>query len=93
MQLFKNNVFVKAAVVVLVVFCLVMIVSMQIEYNELRARRDVLLAELDAINVRIQTVQSALNAPFDEEYIIKIAREKLNLRLPEEVVFYNDLID
>ena len=29
---------------------------------------------------------------FDDEYIIKIAREKLNLRLPEEIVYYNNLI-
>ena len=29
----------------------------------------------------------------DEEYIIDIAKEKLNLRLPEEIIFYNNLYD
>ena len=27
----------------------------------------------------------------DDDYIIRIAKEKLNLRLPEEIIFYNDL--
>ena len=27
---------------------------------------------------------------FDLEYVIEIAREKLHLRLPGEVIFYND---
>lgn len=70
----------------------VSIVKLQLEYNSLKMRRDVLAAEIQATSERIEMLQTTLDAPFDDEYIIKIAREKLNLRLPEEIVYYNNLI-
>ena len=36
-------------------------------------------------------LEEKLKAPVDEKYIIDIAKDKLNLRLPEEIMFYNDL--
>ena len=70
----------------------VSIVKLQLEYNSLKMRRDVLAAEIHATSERIEMLQTTLDTPFDDEYIIKIAREKLNLRLPEEIVYYNNLI-
>ena len=70
----------------------VSIVKLQLEYNSLQVRRDALLAEIQNTGERIEMLQSSLDMPFDDEYIIKIAREKLNLRLPEEIVYYNNLI-
>lgn len=70
----------------------VSVVKLQLEYNSLKMRRDVLAAEIQATSERIEMLQTTLDTPFDDEYIIKIAREKLNLRLPEEIVYYNNLI-
>ena len=70
----------------------VSIVKLQLEYNSLKVRRDALLAEIQNTGERIEMLQSSLDTPFDDDYIIKIAREKLNLRLPEEIVYYNNLI-
>ena len=70
----------------------VSIVKLQLEYNSLKMRRDVLAAEIQATSERIEMLQTTLDTPFDDEYIIKIALEKLNLRLPEEIVYYNNLI-
>lgn len=70
----------------------VSIVKLQLEYNSLQVRRDALLAEIQNTGERMEMLQSSLDMPFDDEYIIKIAREKLNLRLPEEIVYYNNLI-
>ena len=39
----------------------------------------------------IEALQDQLEAPFDDDYVIRIAREKLNLSLPQEIIFYNDL--
>jgi hypothetical protein len=36
-------------------------------------------------------LQAQIDAPFDRDYVIKIAKEKLNLSLPQEIIFYNDL--
>jgi cell division protein FtsB len=70
----------------------VSIVKLQLEYNSLKVRRDALITEIENTGERIEMLQSSLDMPFDDEYIIKIAREKLNLRLPEEIVYYNNLI-
>lgn len=70
----------------------VSIVKLQLEYNSLKVRRDALLAEIQNTGERIEMLQSSLDTPFDGDYIIKIAREKLNLRLPEEIVYYNNLM-
>ena len=89
----KNNLFFKLAVGFLVLFCVIMVFTLQLQYNTLKEQRDALAADIAATEERIDAVQAALDTPFDDDYVIKIAREKLNLRLPEEVVFYNDLND
>ena len=47
--------------------------------------------EKEVPELKIDELQSRLDEEIDEEYIMRIAREKLNYRLPEEIIFYNDL--
>jgi cell division protein FtsB len=91
MNSWKNSVMFRATLLILVLFSIIMIVHLQLEYNSLRAKRDALEAQVSAAEDRVEALNSALETPFDDEYIIRVAREKLNLRLPEEIVFYNDL--
>lgn len=88
----KNNVFLRTSLFLLVVFCIVAIVTLQLEYNRLRTKRDALMDEISQAEERVNSLEEALDAPFDDDYVIKVAREKLNYRLPEEIVFYNDLV-
>ena len=88
----KNSGFFRAIVFSMMVVGVVSIVKLQLEYNSLKMRRDALILEIQNTFERIEMLQSSLDTPFDDEYIIKIAREKLNLRLPEEIVYYNNLI-
>lgn len=88
----KNNVFLRTSLFLLVVFCIVAIVTLQLEYNRLRIKRDALMDEISQAEERVNSLEEALDAPFDDDYVIKVAREKLNYRLPEEIVFYNDLV-
>ncbi len=93
MHAMKSNFFFRFALLFLAVCCIGMLVALQVKNNTLSRERDALLAQIDEGEARVQSVQAVLDTPFDEEYVIKIAREKLNLRLPEEIVFYNDLND
>ncbi len=93
MQNLKNNLLFKLALCALAVCCVVMIVSLQLQYNRLKQQKDILAAEITEAEARIEAVQDMLDMPFDHDYVIRIAREKLNLRLPEEIVFYNDLTE
>ena len=92
MHRFRNNGFFRVIIFAMMIIGVVSIVKLQLEYNSLKTRRDALVVEIQDTYERIEQLQTSLNTPFDEEYIIKIAREKLNLRLPEEIVYYNNLI-
>ena len=92
MHRFKNSGFLRVIIFAMMIVGVVSIVKLQLEYNSLQVRRDALLAEIQNIGERMEMLQSSLDMPFNDEYIIKIAREKLNLRLPEEIVYYNNLI-
>jgi cell division protein FtsB len=92
LQNWKNSGFFRVLIFTFMIIGVVSVVKLQLEYNSLKMRRDVLAQEIQATSERIEMLQTTLDSPFDDEYIIKIAREKLNLRLPEEIVYYNNLI-
>ena len=92
MHRWKNSGFFRVMIFAMMIVGVVSIVKLQLEYNSLKVRRDALIMEIENTGERIEMLQSSLDMPFDDEYIIKIAREKLNLRLPEEIVYYNNLI-
>ena len=83
--------FVKIAIFALTVFAVITIVQLQLTFNEYRAKRDELQSEVDALKDQADELRSQIEAEIDRDYIISIAKEKLNLRLPEEIIFYNDL--
>lgn len=86
-----GNIFVRVAVLVLLIAAFVLSARLLMEYNDLRDQADTLRAEIAATEQNIEALQAQLDAPFDEDYVIKIAKEKLNLSLPQEIIFYNDL--
>ncbi len=86
----SRNLFVKLALLVLSVFCFVTIITLQLENNSLLTEVTALDTQIQAYHVYIDELQATLDAPMDEEYVANIAREKLGLRYPQEVVFYSD---
>lgn len=87
----RSNIFVKAAAVVFIVFCAVTIVKMQFEFNSLKEDKAEVEEQIKAYELKIDELEARLEEEFDTEYIMRVAREKLNFRLPEEIIFYNDL--
>lgn len=87
----KSNIFIKAATFVFIVFCTVTIIKMQFEFNNLKEDKAKVEEQIKNYELKIDELQARLEEDFDTEYIMRIAREKLNFRLPEEVIFYNDL--
>lgn len=87
----KTSVFVKAAILVFAIFAVISVVELQFQYNDYKAERDMLKADVNALEEEVEQLQNQLETPMDDEYIIEVAEEKLALRLPEEIIFYNDL--
>ena len=64
---------------------------MQFEFNSLKEDKAAVEEQIKAYELKIDELQARLDEEFDTDYIMRIAREKLNFRLPEEIIFYNDL--
>lgn len=88
----KINAIIKATVTIFMVAAIILIIKLQFDANSLEAERNELQSEISQAEEKLAELQNHLNSPFNEDYIIEIARKKLNMRLPEEIVFYNDLL-
>lgn len=86
----KFSFFAKLTILVVICFCVVNIVKLRFDYNELRDREAELSAQKQQYEEKIDQLQSDLNHEMDNDYIMRIAREKLNYYLPDEIIFYNN---
>ncbi len=86
----RLNFFIKLTILVVICFCAVNIIRLRTEYNSLRAEEAELRAQKEAYQEEIDRLKAELAHPMDDEYVMRIAREKLGYYLPDEVIFYND---
>ena len=89
----KHSFLFSIIVTMFVFFCIMSIVKLQIEVNSQNAQNQSLKEENEHIKYEIDQYNNDLETPKDREYYEEKARDKLNLRLPEEIIFYNDLIN
>lgn len=87
----KTGLAVKIALTVFMVFCLVTIFKLKLELDALERERVEIQTQVDEARDYLRRLENRLSEKYDEEYIQKVAREKLNLVLPEEIIFYNDI--
>ncbi len=80
----RLNFFVKLTILVVICFCAVNIIKLRTDYNDLKDREAELLKEKAEYEEAIDKLK------FDLEQVMRIAREKLNYYLPDEIIFYND---
>lgn len=86
----RLNFFIKLTILVVICFCAVNIIRLRTEYNSLRATEDELRAQKEEYEERIDRLKEELAQPMTDEYVMRIAREKLGYYLPDEVIFFND---
>ncbi len=83
--------FAKLAFVAIIFFLVISIVDKNIEINSLKKEEEKLAAERQTYTLKVERLSAQLEAEVSEETIKRIAREKLNLRNPDELVYANDL--
>ena len=86
----RLNFFIKLTILVVICFCAVNIIRLRTEYNSLRATDAELRAQKEQYEEEIGRLKEELEQPMDDEYVMRIAREKLGYYLPDEIIFYND---
>lgn len=90
MKSLTGNIALKLAVLIFAIFCAATIVRLQLKNNSIKDDVVELEKQIQAEEEINNELKNKIDEPFDEDYIIEIAKDKLNLRLPEEVIFYND---
>ena len=87
----RTNIFVRAAVIIVIIVCLITILRLQIQFNKLNEEKKILQAQVEEYSEDIEELKAEIERPFDDEYVIRVAREKLGYHLPDEIIYYNDL--
>lgn len=89
----KSNIFKTLAFLLFTVITLSGIVTMNFTVNEQRKEIQELQKQLEEQQEKVGKLKYELDRPYDDEYAIEIARDKLNLHLPGEIVYYNGRSD
>ena len=86
----SRSIFVKLAAIVFAGFCIVTIVRLQFKNNDIKSDIADKSVELEAAENNNEELKRQLDESVDDQYVRDIARDKLGLRLPEEIVVYSD---
>ena len=89
----NGNIMVKFAFLCVLVILVFAVVNMQMQLSELRESKKQLEDSLQRVTDVIEEATIRLNTPLSDEYIERVARDKLAYRKPGEIIFYNDLND
>ncbi|MBE6587204.1 MAG: hypothetical protein E7647_02170 [Ruminococcaceae bacterium] len=89
----ETGVFVRIAIFAFAVFAVITIVQLQLQFNAYKAQRDELREEVNGLIDEKEHLENEKASVSDKDHVIEVAKDKLNLRLPEEIIFYNDIYD
>lgn len=84
---------------ILIVTSVGMFVTGIMRYSELRREAEVLEKQKEKLSAEVEELQYLLGCSSSDdelvrrEYVIRMAREKLGLYLPDEIIYYNDTND
>lgn len=81
---------VRCAALLFIVFCFFTIIRLQFKNNDVKGEINDVYAQIQKAEEELAELNRQAEEPFDDKYVEGIAREELDLRHPEEFVFYND---
>ena len=87
------KVLLRVALLILVVGSIGVFATGVMRYSELQREKFSLEAQKAALSEEIEELKYLVEHPIDKDYIIRMAKEKLGLNLPGEIVYYNDTND
>ncbi len=76
---------------ILFVFAVVFFVWSLMKYNKIMEEKKEDEAYVEQLNDRIEELQYLVDAPLDDAYKIRVAREKLGMCFPDEIIFHTEL--
>ena len=86
----KVNMIVRIFLGFLLVFAIVYFLWSLMQYNDAMKTKEEKQAYVDGLKDEIQRLEYMVDAPLDDEFKIRIAREKLGMCFPDEIIFYGE---
>lgn len=74
--------------VLLFVFAVVFFLWSMMRYNEKISQAEEKKAKIAQLSDEIEEMQYLVDAPLDDDYKMRIAREKLGMCFPDEIIFH-----
>lgn len=90
----KAGIFIKLAAIVVIIMLLVISANSLMEYSRLINETEKIDAEIESVIDRVEELEYLIDVPKnDKSLIIRIAKERLGLVLPEEIIYYSESKD
>lgn len=90
MKSITSNIVLKLALLLFAVLCVITVVKLQVKNNSLKQQTAATGEQIEQTEASRDLKKELLDKDFDLDYVIELAREKLHLSLPNEIIFYND---
>ena len=87
----KVNMIVRIFLGFLLVFAIVYFLWSLMQYNDAMKTKEEKQAYVDSLKDEIQRLEYMVDAPLDDEFKIRIAREKLGMCFPDEIIYHTNL--
>lgn len=82
---------VKLFLVLFLIFSLLFFLWSLMRYNKIQEQKRENDLYIEQLNDEIDELQYLVDMPLDDAYKIRIARERLGMCFPDEIIFYTDL--
>ena len=76
--------------VLLFVFAVVFFLWSLMNYNEIMDEAEEKEAKIEQLSDEIEQMRYLVDAPLDNDYKMRIARERLGMCFPDEIIFHTD---
>ena len=86
----KSFVAMRAFLVFLLIFAFVYFLWSIMQYNEAMEKKEEKQEYVNKLKDDIQRLEYLVDAPLDDDFKIRIAREKLGMCFPDEIIFYGE---
>ena len=86
----KVNMIVRIFLGFLLVFAVVYFLWSLMQYNDAMKTKEEKQAYVESLRDEIQRLEYMVDTPLDDEFKIRIAREKLGMCFPDEIIFYGE---
>ncbi len=84
----KNRIVIWIIVLLLLVSVTIAVLNLM-RLNQIRNEAVKLALEKEELQYRVDELNYRLHSPIDDDYIERVAREKLGLYFPDEIVYFN----